>query len=116
MLENVNQKRVAKRYYRKKVDLFTLLEKVKLWPARTGRLHGLKSIVRQGEMAVLTTHCGRSFKVRNSRNSRAARWLRGKLYQESCPACKVPDWKLSKYGSTFFSRRQGSLLLDKAPK
>ncbi len=113
MLENVNQKPVAKRFYRKKVDLLTLLEKMKLWPSRTGRLHGLKSIVRQGEMAVLTTHCGRTFKVRNSRNSRAARWLRGKFYQEACPACAVPEWKLAKYGATFFSRRHGSLLLNK---
>lgn len=110
MVENVNVKPVSKRYYRKKVDLFTLLEKMKLWPSRTGRLHGLKSIVRHGEMATLSTHCGRVFKVRNSRNSRAARWLRGKLYQESCPACAVPDWKLAKYGATFFSRRHGSLL------
>ncbi len=111
MLENANPKRSSKRWYRKKIDLLTILEKIKLWPSRTGRLHGLKSIERQGdELAIVTTHCGRSFKVRNSRNSRAARWLRSKLYQEACPACKVPDWKLSKYGATFFSRRQGSLL------
>lgn len=110
MVENVNLKPSAKRFYRKKVDLFTLLEKMKLWPSRTGRLHGLRSIVRQGEIALVTTHCGRSFKVRNSKRSRAARWLRGKLYQEACPACRVPDWKLSKYGSTFFSRRHGSML------
>jgi len=110
MLENINQKRVAKRFYRKKVDLLTLLEKMKLWPSRTGRLHGLKSVVRQGEMATVTTHCGRVFRVRNSKKSRAARWLRNKMYQEACPACAVPDWKLSKYGSTFFSRRHGSML------
>lgn len=110
MLENVNQKRVAKRFYRKKVDLLTLLEKMKLWPSRTGRLHGLKSIARQGEMATVTTHCGRVFRVRNSKKSRAARWLRNKMYQEACPACGVPDWKISKYGSTFFSRRHGSML------
>ena len=112
MVENANTKRVAKRFYRKKVDLFVLLDKVKLWPSRTGRLHGLKSIVRQGDTAVVTTHCGRSFKVRNSKNSRAARWLRAKTYQEACPACAVPDWKLAKFGATFFSRRQGSLLTE----
>ncbi|MDR1920188.1 MAG: hypothetical protein LBS31_00360 [Candidatus Adiutrix sp.] len=110
MLENVNAKPAPKRYYRKKVDLFVLLDKMKLWPSRSGVLHGLKSIDRHGEMAVLTTHCGRSFKVRNSRRSRAARWLRNKLHQSACPACAVPQWKLDKYGATFFSRRQGSLL------
>lgn len=110
MVENVNPKPVASRYYRKKVDLFTLLEKMKLWPSRTGRLHGLKSVVRRGSLATLTTHCGRTFIVRNSRNSRAARWLRNKLYQEPCRDCAVPEWKLAKYGATFFSRRQGSML------
>ena len=110
MVENVNIKPVAKRFYRKKVDLFALLEKMKLWPSRTGRLHGLRSVVSHGDTATLTTHCGRVFKVRNSRNSRAARWLRGKLYQEACPACAVPEWKLAKYGATFFSRRHGSFL------
>ena len=110
MLENVNRARQAKRYYRKKQDLLTLLEKMKLWPARSGFLHGLKSIERQGEGAFLTTHCGRRFKVRNSRRSRAARWLRGKFYQAPCPRCAVPQWKLDKYGATFFSRRQGAIL------
>ncbi len=114
MLENANVKATARRWYRKKVELFNLLEKMKLWPSRTGRLHGIKSIVRQGEMALVTTHCGRSFKVRNSKKSRAARWLRGKFYQEPCPACAIPDWKLAKYGATFFSRRSGSTLTNKS--
>ena len=113
MLENANATLQAKRYYRKRLDLLTLLEKMKLWPARSGFLHGLKTIERQGGGAILTTHCGRRFKVRNSRRSRAARWLRGKFYQAPCPACAVPQWKLDKYGATFFSRRQGSLLREK---
>ena len=112
MLENANTTRQAKRYYRKRLALLTLLEKIKLWPARSGFLHGVKSIERQGDGAVLTTHCGRRFRVRNSRRGRAARWLRSKLYQAPCPACAVPQWKLDKYGATFFSRRQGSLLRD----
>lgn len=107
---NVNTKSVAKRFYRKKVDLFSLLDKIKLWPSRSGFLHGLKNVASQGEWAVLTTHCGRSFKVRNSRSSRAARWLRGKLCRAVCPACAIPDWKMAKYGATFFSRRHGSSL------
>ena len=31
-----------KRYYRKKTELFLLLEKMKLWPSRTGILHGIR--------------------------------------------------------------------------
>ncbi|MDR2611626.1 MAG: hypothetical protein LBG06_01860 [Deltaproteobacteria bacterium] len=110
MLENANTKRTAKRYYRKKNDLFSLLEKMKLWPSRSGRLHGLKSVELRGEAVLLTTHCGETYAVRNSRNSRAARWLRNKYYASACGRCAVPDWKLAKYGQTVFSRGHGAFL------
>jgi pyrrolysyl-tRNA synthetase-like protein len=110
MIENANTKRVAKRYYRKKSDLFSLLEKIKLWPSRSGRLHGLKTVEIHGDTATLTTHCGESYVIHNSRNSRAARWLRNKYYTCACKSCKVPDWKLAKYGQTFFSRGHGAFL------
>ncbi|MDR1039113.1 MAG: hypothetical protein LBR80_02895 [Deltaproteobacteria bacterium] len=110
MVENANLKPTAKRYYRKKNDLLSLLAKMKLWPARSGALHGLKSVELAGETAVLVTHCGHSFKVNNSRRSRAARWLRNKHYSVPCPACAVPDWKIEKYGGTVFSRGHGAVL------
>ncbi len=103
----------ATRFYRKKTDLFTLLDKMKLWPSRTGRLHGIRTITRNGDVSTIVTHCNREFTIHNSRKSRAARWLRSKMYQEACPLCKIPDWKLAKYGATFFSRRQGSFLKRK---
>jgi pyrrolysyl-tRNA synthetase-like protein len=99
-----------KKYYRKKTELFLLLDKMKLWPSRTGILHGIKSIERRGDYAVVTTHCGKTFQIRNSRNSRAARWLRNKEAFESCKECKVPEWKLEKYSKTFFSSHYGSTL------
>ncbi|WP_415931971.1 pyrrolysine--tRNA(Pyl) ligase small subunit [Zhenpiania hominis] len=99
-----------KRYYRKKTELFLLLEKMKLWPSRTGILHGIREIRRQGEYAIITTHCGQTFLIRNSRNCRAARWLRNKWVFEPCKACKVPEWKLEKYAKTFFSSSYGSTL------
>ena len=40
-----------KRYYRKHVDFFRLLEKIKLWPSRNGTLHGIRSITYKGEFA-----------------------------------------------------------------
>ena len=113
MIENANTKRTAKRYYRKKTDLFSLLDKIKLWPSRSGRLHGIKTIEIGEETALITTHCGKSFTIRNSRNSRAARWLRNKYYDGACVQCAVPDWKLQKYGQTFFSRLNGKLLKRK---
>jgi pyrrolysyl-tRNA synthetase-like protein len=101
----------AKRYYRKRVHLLSLIEKIKLWPSRKGILHGIRSIERLGDQARVITHCNRDFLINNSRNSRAARWLRNKLFIGVCPKCGVPEWKLEKYASTRFSRHQGSLLL-----
>ena len=105
----------AKRYYRKRVHLLRLIEKIKLWPSRKGVLHGIRSIEKIGDQARITTHCNKAFIINNSKSSRAARWLRNKLFIGICPKCGVPEWKLEKYASTRFKRYQGSLLL-KDPK
>lgn len=107
---NSDAPKPSQRYIRKRVELFRLIEKIKLWPSRTGVLHGIRSIERQGDMAVITTHCGRTFITNNSRNSRAARWLRNKLFSRPCSACSVPAWKLEKYNATRFNRCFGSTL------
>jgi pyrrolysyl-tRNA synthetase, N-terminal region len=99
-----------KRYYRKNVDFCNLVEKVKLWPSRGGTLHGVKSITRRGNTAEIETHCNRHFIIYNSKNSRAARWMRNKLYFGVCQTCKVPDWKLQKYSSTVMSQHYGAQL------
>jgi len=103
----------TKRYYRKRVELLRLIEKIRLWPSRKGTLHGIKTIQKLGDQAQITTHCNKTFLVNNSRNSRAARWLRNKWISKVCPVCGVPDWKLAKYSSTHFRRHHGSLLLEK---
>jgi pyrrolysyl-tRNA synthetase-like protein len=100
------------RYYRKRVELFRLIEKIKLWPSRRGLLHGIRSIEKMGQVARITTHCNKTFLVNNSRNSRAARWLRNKWFAGACPECRVPDWKLAKYSSTQFRRHHGSDLME----
>jgi pyrrolysyl-tRNA synthetase-like protein len=102
----------AKRYYRKRVHLFSLIDKIKLWPSRKGILHGIRSIEKWGDQARVTTHCNKDFLIYNSKNSRAARWLRNKQFAGVCPHCGVPDWKLEKYNATRFSRHQGSLLFN----
>ena len=101
---------VTKRFYRKRTRLFNLINKIKLWPSRTGRLHGVKTIEVMGEKARLTTHCNKTFIIGNSLNSRAGRWLRNKWFVGVCPGCGVPEWKLEKYASTRFRRHQGTLL------
>lgn len=102
-----------KRFYRKRVRLFNLIDKIKLWPSRKGHLHGIRVIEVQGNTAKLITHCNKEFFVNNSINSRAARWLRNKLFVEVCPKCCVPDWKLKKYSATLFKKHQGALLQKK---
>jgi pyrrolysyl-tRNA synthetase-like protein len=101
-----------RRFYRKRVDLFRLIDKIKIWPSRKGMLHGIKTFETMGDQARITTHCNKTFMVNNSRNSRASRWLRNKWFKGVCPACGVPGWKLEKYASTHFRRHHGSLLLS----
>lgn len=108
MSDEAKPKTYRKRYYRKRVELFRLIEKIKLWPSRRGLLHGIKSIEVLGDMARLTTHCRKVFLIRNSRNCRAARWMRNKWFVGACPECQVPAWKLSKYSATEFRRHSGS--------
>ncbi|MAF34135.1 MAG: pyrrolysine--tRNA(Pyl) ligase small subunit [Desulfobacterales bacterium] len=105
-------KKQIKKYYRKRVELFRLIDKIKLWPSRKGVLHGIKIIDKMGDRARITTHCNKTFMVTNSRNSRAARWLRNKWFEGVCTHCAVPEWKLEKYSSTRFKRHYGSLLLN----
>jgi pyrrolysyl-tRNA synthetase-like protein len=100
------------RTYRKRVELLRLIDKIKLWPSRRGVLHGIRSIEKMGDQARVTTHCNKTFVVTNSRNSRAARWLRNKWFKQVCPECRIPEWKLEKYSATRFKRHYGSALLD----
>jgi len=108
--EHHKDKSPPARYYRKRVELFRLIEKIKLWPSRRGILHGIASMSVSGDQARIVTHCQKTFWVRNSRNSRAARWLRNKWFTGVCPVCAIPAWKLAKYSATRFSRRFGSNL------
>ncbi|MCH4184685.1 MAG: pyrrolysine--tRNA(Pyl) ligase small subunit [Eggerthellaceae bacterium] len=98
-----NGEKKTKRYLDKNRSLYDLINKVKLWPSRSGVLHGVKTVTRRGNRIDITTHCGEEFTVWDSRNSRSARWLRNRLVKTPCPRCGVPDWKLEKYNSTVFT-------------
>ncbi len=92
----------AKYQFRRRENLYKLIKQIKLWPARSGRLHGIKELEKQGNLIEIELYCGEKFQVKNSKNSRAARWLRNKMMVEACPGCKVPEWKLEKYANTSF--------------
>jgi hypothetical protein len=64
-------KQPARRYYRKRIELFRVIDKIKLWPSRRGLLHGIKTVDVIGDQARITTHCNKTFLITNSRNSRA---------------------------------------------
>ena len=100
-------------YYRKQIPLFRLIDKMKLWPSRKGILHGIRSFEARGSYARLTTHCQREMVVRDSKNSRAARWLRNKWSFKVCEECRIPAWKLEKYSTTVFKRGWGSFLVNR---
>ncbi|MDD2414943.1 MAG: pyrrolysine--tRNA(Pyl) ligase small subunit [Eubacteriaceae bacterium] len=91
------------RYVKKNQDLFELINKIKLWPARSGILHGIKTIENRGNSMIITTHCGEHFVVWDSKTSRSARWLRHHWFNHACPKCHVPEWKLEKYTQTVFT-------------
>jgi pyrrolysyl-tRNA synthetase-like protein len=101
--EKTPTKQPVKRYYRKRVELFRLIDKIKLWPSRQGLLHGVKTIEITGDQARLTTHCNKTFMI--------ARWLRNNWFKGVCGICRVPEWKLAKYSATYFKRQYGSDLL-----
>ncbi|GAB4269377.1 MAG: pyrrolysine--tRNA(Pyl) ligase small subunit [Deferrisomatales bacterium] len=96
------KKKGKKTRFRKREDLDVVLQKVKLWPSRNGTLHGLRSVVPKGAFIDFTTHCGHKVRIRNSKSSRVARWLRNKWFVRPCPRCRVPQWKLDKFSLTSF--------------
>ena len=91
-----------KTYFRKREELFTVLQKVRLWISRNGTLHGLRSVRQRGSYLEITTYCGQNLRIKNSKTSKVSRWLRNKWYVTPCPNCRVPQWKLEKYSLTSF--------------
>ncbi len=96
------KKNKTKYVFRKREKLYNLLKRIKLWPSRSGLLHGIKTLEKKGNYIKLELHCDKVLKVKDSKNSRAARWLRNKRMVKPCPECQVPDWKLDKYSKTAF--------------
>ena len=92
-----------KRYINKNKTLYDLTDKIKLWPSRSGILHGVKYVQYKGDSMVIRTHCNEEFVVWNSKNSRSARWLRNRWFKKPCPKCQIPQWKLQKYSETVFT-------------
>lgn len=100
------EKNTVKKVIHKHQGLFATLERIKLYSARSGVLHGIKQIDDHGETATILTHCGEEIVIRNSKNSRTARWIRNRWLTEPCKKCKIPEWKLEKYSTTRFVKKR----------
>ena len=94
-------KRKEKRF-RKREDLYYLINRIKLYPSSEGILHGVRSIKLRGNVLIIVTHCNQQLSVKCSKRGRLARWLRNKWYKKPCQGCRVPEWKLEKYSQTSF--------------
>lgn len=92
----------VKRTVRRHAEPYRVVDKIKLWPSKTGVLHGVRSVRLKGGMIEVHTHCGQSARVRNSRNGRLARYLRNKCFERVCPQCRIPAWKIAKFEETSF--------------
>lgn len=109
-ITEANRQKERERFYRKDSELFPLIERIKLWPSRSGMLHGIRQLKVSGDTATIITHCGAEFSVSNSRNGRACRWIRNKWSKCACRACKIPDWKLAKFSRTAMVAQGGENL------
>jgi len=85
------------KYRLRNAGLYTTVNKIKLWPSRSGILHGVKEIKGSGEWIIISTHCGENLRIRDSKNGRGIRQLKNKYYRKVCKKCGVPSWKIEKY-------------------
>ena len=90
---------ILREYRERHKRLSDLVDTIKLWPSRTGLLHGVKSVKKDGDIIVISTHCGCTFKARDSKKGRGIRQLRNRRYRRPCKKCAVPDWKIEKFAN-----------------
>ncbi|MCP8318421.1 MAG: hypothetical protein L6N95_01150 [Candidatus Methylarchaceae archaeon HK01B] len=65
--------------------------------SRSGKLHKVSSIKEYGNYVKFITDCGQYIVVRNSRRSKAARWIRNGWMKSSCKGCKIKSGELSRF-------------------
>lgn len=92
-----NKTKILRRYRERNKRPFDLINKIKLWPSRTGVLHGVRTVKREGNCVVVTTHCGCTLKTNDSKNGRVLRQLKRRTFKKACKKCDVPRWKMEKF-------------------
>ena len=100
--ETAKKEKTKVRYVQKHRPIYALVDKIKLWPSRSGVLHGIKSLKRDGNYMIIETHCNKEIRSKISKNGHAARWLRNKWAERVCQGCRIPSWKINKFSNTLF--------------
>jgi pyrrolysyl-tRNA synthetase len=88
---------------RKPLDVLVAANGV--WLSRNGLLHGVRDFRVSSKHIQITTDCGKTFTVRNSRRSRAARALRYNKYRKVCKHCKLSEERINRFVRKDFDRR-----------
>ena len=81
----------------KKRSVSSLVNELGFFISRSGRLHKVSSMVEQGDYLKLSMKCGQCIIVRDSRQSRATRWLKNKWMKKPCRGCKIQSGDLSRF-------------------
>jgi pyrrolysyl-tRNA synthetase-like protein len=81
----------------RKKSVSILVNELGFFVSRSGRLHKMSSITGYGDYLKLYTECGQCIIVRDSCQSRAARWLRNKWMKKPCRGCKIKAGDLSRF-------------------
>jgi pyrrolysyl-tRNA synthetase-like protein len=77
--------------------LYNLVAKVKLWPSKSGVLHGVRSVENLGIKLRIITYCGDVILLKNSRRGRGHRWIRNRYEATTCHRCGIPSWKIERF-------------------
>ncbi len=86
-----------------------------VWLSRNGLLHGVRDLKVSTKFIHITTDCGNTFTVRNSRRSRGARMLRYNKYRKACKHCKPSDELITRFVKKEFDKRSEARVLSSSP-
>lgn len=83
--------------HRQSKNISSLVAELGFFVSRSGKLHKVSSMDEYGNYVRLLTKCGQCIAVRNSRRSKAARWIRNGWMRQICKGCKIKSGELSRF-------------------
>lgn len=77
--------------------IFEIVKELGFFISRSGKLHKIVSVEEYGYNLKLHTACGQYITIRNSKRSKATRWIRNKWLKTICKGCKIKSSEISEY-------------------